>query len=94
MALANPGKTIKETAAKAAEKAKEVGGRTAELAANAAQNVAEGAANELAKARIRIYQPLSRTEFEAPDFDIPKLIIVEDNGSRVHRRYERRHRLD
>lgn len=82
MALANPGKTIKETAAKAAEKAKDIGGRTAELASNAAQNVAEGAANELAKARIRFYQPLSRTEFEAPDFDIPKLIIVEDNGSR------------
>lgn len=82
MALANPGKTIKETAAKAAEKAKDIGGRTAELAANAAQNAAEGAANEFQKAKKRYYHPVGRTEFEAPGFDMPKIIIVEDNGSR------------
>ncbi len=82
MAKENPSNIIRKSASRAAEKTKEISGRAVELASNTAHNVAEGASGELMKAKKRYYNPISRTDFEAPNFQMPKLITIVDNGSR------------
>lgn len=64
------------------EKAKVQGGKAAEVAKDGALLVADKAQEASFELRKRYYNPISSKEFFDPSFDLPRLIVIEDEDEK------------
>ena len=89
MALKDIRNRLSGAASAASGKVKAVGGTVAERAAGASVVVAERAkegaqmaAEAQIEARKKKYAPVFREEYLAPDYDLPNMIVIEDEDKR------------
>ncbi|WP_165045964.1 hypothetical protein [Adlercreutzia sp. ZJ138] len=82
MAFGKVRNRLGSAAGNAIEKAKEQGGKAVVVAKEGAFHVADKAQETSFELRKKYYNPLSPEEFFDPEFDLPRLIVIEDEDEK------------